>query len=150
MKGLLAMCAAVSVIAVAIAYMVVELLIKLAPFVVAGLVAWGVVKLVRTRRARQRLEEQRLIQLWTEPLASPGAPAAPLALLPPVIAHRERMYVVRGEDAGLSSDRDDGYVNVSAHTLPRVERLPASYHRRRKIGAGRTAGGRRRLGRRRP
>jgi hypothetical protein len=63
-----------------------------------------------------------------------------------VIAHQDRSFVVRGHDSGLLSDRDDGYLYVSAQDLPRVPRVPASY--RHNVAARRTSG--RREVRRRP
>ncbi|MCA2304827.1 hypothetical protein JF770_14760 [Mycobacterium intracellulare] len=132
----------------AIMLAIVELLIKLAPLLVAAGCLWGAVKLIRAHRARQAADEQRLLQPWSRPAPQSSPQVGASTLLPPVIAHRERMYVVRGEDTGLASDRDDGYVNVSAAALPRVHRLPAAYHHRRKFTPRRITG--HRPGRRRP
>lgn len=148
MKGLVAAVATLMTVLVAITLAIVELLVRLAPLLVAAACLWTAFKLIRAHRARRAAEDQRLVQVWSQPVAQPAAQAAPQALLPPVIAHRQRMYVVRGEDTGLVADRDDGYVNVSANVLPRVHRLPATYHHRRKFASRRTAG--HRSGRRRP
>ncbi|ETA91840.1 hypothetical protein O982_24940 [Mycobacterium avium 10-5581] len=154
MKGLVAAVATVMTVLVAITVAIVELLIKLAPLLIVAGCLWAVLKLVRAQRARMAADDQRLVQAWAhqpvayQPVAAPTAQVVPEALLPPVIAHRERMYVVRGEDTGLVSDRDDGYVHVSANVLPRVHRLPATYHHRRKFTPRRSSG--RRSGRRRP
>jgi hypothetical protein len=149
MKGLVAAVATVMTVLVAITVAIVELLIKLAPLLIVAGCLWVVLKLVRAHRARMAADDQRLVQAWAhQPVAAPTAQVVPEALLPPVIAHRERMYVVRGEDTGLVSDRDDGYVHVSANVLPRVQRLPATYHHRRKFTPRRSPG--RRSGRRRP
>lgn len=149
MKGLVAAVATVTTVLAAITLAIVELLVKLAPLLVVAACLWAALKLVRAHRARMAADDQRLVQAWAhQPVAQPTAQAAPEALLPPVIAHRQRMYVVRGEDTGLVCDRDDGYVNVSANVLPRVQRLPATYHHRRKFTPRRSAV--RRSGRRRP
>ncbi|MCA4761168.1 hypothetical protein H8Z51_20630 [Mycobacterium avium subsp. hominissuis] len=148
MKGLVAMFGLVGAVVVVIAWAITELIIRVAPLLLAAGCVWVAAKLVQVRRARRAAAEDGVPQRWGEPVAAlpPAAPA--VAGLPPVIAHRERMYVVRGEDTGLLSERDDGYVRVSAQALPRVERLPASYHHRRKVVARRV--GAPRSGRRRP
>jgi hypothetical protein len=148
MKALVAMVAVLMTVIAAITLAIVELLIKLAPLLVAAGCLWGAVKLVRAHRARQAADAQRLMQAWSRPVPQASPQAAPSTLLPPVIAHRERMYVVRGEDTSLTSDRDDGYLNVSATALPCVQRLPATYHHRRNFTARRATG--HRSGRRRP
>jgi hypothetical protein len=148
MKGLVATVAVLMTVIAAIMLAIVELLIKLAPLLVVAGCVWLAVKLIRAHRARQAAEEQRLMQAWSRPASQYPAQPAPSTPLPPLIAHRERMYVVRGEDTGLVSDRDDGYVNVSATALPRVHRLPATYHHRRKFTPRRAS--EHRTGRQRP
>jgi hypothetical protein len=148
MKGLVATVAVLMTVIAAIMLAIVELLIKLAPLLVAAGCVWVAVTLIRAHRDRQAADEQRLAQAWSRPALQAVPQVAPSTLLPPVIGHRERMYVVRGEDTGLVSDRDDGYVNVSASALPRVHRLPATYHYRRKFTPRRATG--HRSGRRRP
>jgi hypothetical protein len=150
MKGLVATVAVLMTVIAAIVLAIVELLIKLAPLLVAAGCVWVAVMLIhahRAQRARRAADEQRLMQAWSRPALQAAPQVAPSTLLPPVIAHRERMYVVRGEDTGLVSNRDDGYVNVSATALPPVHRLPATYHHRRKFTPRRATG--HRSGRRR-
>lgn len=148
MKGLVATVAVLMTVIAATVFAIVELLIKLAPLLVAAGCGWVAVKLIRGHRARRAADEQHLMQAWSRPALQAPPQVAPSTLLPPVIAHRERMYVVRGEDTGLVSNRDDGYVNVSATALPRVHRLPATYHHWRKFTPRRATG--HRSGRRRP
>lgn len=148
MKGLVATAAVLMTVIAAIVLAIVELLIKLAPLLVAAACLWGAAKLIGAHRARGAADEERLKQDLSRTAPQGPPQAAPSTPLPPVIAHRERMYVVRGEDTGLASDRDDGYVKVSATALPRVQRLPATYHHRRKFTPRRASG--HRSGRRRP
>jgi hypothetical protein len=122
-KGLVATVAVLMTVSAATTFAIIEF-IKLAPLLVAAGCLWGSVQLIRARRAA---DEERLMQAWRRP--------AP-------------QNVVRDEDTGLASDRADCYVNVSAKALPRVQRLPASYHHRRTFTRCRVVG--HRSGRRRP
>ena len=170
MKALLAVLGVLITVGVVVVCAVVELLIKLMPLL--GLVAWIWIGIKVWRRWRERREDRDHIDTpweWEHPARRPvqlgedsrpapppaavpvaPAPALPIAdpggLLPPVIAHQDRSFVVRGHDSGLLSDREDGYLYVSAQDLPRVPRVAAS--RRPNVAARRTSG--RREVRRRP
>ncbi|MGH3971257.1 MAG: hypothetical protein ACRDTV_24930, partial [Mycobacterium sp.] len=123
MKGLVAALGMLITVVAVIVLAIVELLIKLAPLLVAAAVVWLVVKALRAAQSRHAGRDR----LWGPPDVGPvqfaALPPAPWpgdipahspatqaaqAALPPVIGHRERMYVVRGEDTGLLADREDG------------------------------------------
>ena len=87
MKGFLAMVGLlVTVVAVIVAALI-ELLIKLAPLLVAVVCVWALVRMVRARR--RRADDDRLLRLWAQPLEAPAPAPAPLG-------HRPHLYVVRG------------------------------------------------------
>ena len=172
MKGLIAALGVLITVGVVVVCAVVELLIKLAPLLVVAAGIWIAIKVWRSRRKRR--ENRGHIETpwdWEHPAQGPvfsdasaeptplaeavevaPAPAAaapgPAASLPPVIAHQDRSFVVRGHDSGLLADREDGYLYVSAQDLPRVPRVPATHQHRPNVGARRTSG--RREVRRRP
>ncbi len=163
MKGLIAALGVLITVGVVVVCAVVELLIKLAPLLVLAAGIWIAIKAWRSRRKR-RENRGHVVTPWEwehpaqgpTPLAAavPAAPApamaapGPAASLPPVIAHQDRSFVVRGHDSGLLTDREDGYVYVSAQDLPRVPRVPASHQHRPNVSSRRTSG--RREVRRRP
>jgi hypothetical protein len=147
MKGLVAIFGLLMAVIVVITFVIVELLVKLAPLLVAATCIWGAVKVMRAHRARRAADQDRLRRRWGQPVGELPE-LTPTAPVPPVIAHRERACVVRGDDTGLLSNRDDGYVRVSAQPVPRVERLSASHQQRRPMVPRRTAA--RRSERRRP
>lgn len=172
MKGLIAALGMLITVGVLVAYTVVELVIKWAPLLVFAAVIWIAIKVWRSRRKRR--ESRAHIEVpweWEYPaqrsapgLAVPqiapspsggpvasapaGAAPGPAGGLPPVIAHHHRSFVVRGQDSGLLSDREDGYLYVSAQDLPRVPRVPAAHQHRPSVGARRASS--RREVRRRP
>ena len=167
MKALLAVLGVLITVGVVVVCAVVELLVKLVPLL--GLAAWIWFGIKVWRRWRERRDNRDHIDApweWEHPAqgavplgegslptpppaAIPVAPIPalpPAASLPPVMAHQDRSFVVRGHDSGLLSDRDDGYLYVSAQDLPRVPRVPASHPHN--VAARRTSG--RREVRRRP
>lgn len=159
MRALIAVLGVLVTIGVLVVCTVVELLIKLAPLLVLAAWIWIAIKVWRWRRERR--ENRGHIESpweWEHPAHGPvGAQAActpvpaaagSAAPLPPVIAHQDRSFVVRGHDSGLLADREDGSLYVSATDLPRVPRVPAARQHRGNVGARRTSG--RRQVRRRP
>jgi hypothetical protein len=163
MKGLIAAPGVLITVGVVVVCAVVELLIKLAPLLVLAAGIWIAIKVWRSRRKR-RENRAHVVTPWEwehpaqgpTPLAPavPAAPApamaapGPAASLPPVSAHQDRSFVVRGHDSGLLAAREDGYVYVSAQDLPRVPRVPAAHQHRPNVGVRRASG--RREVRRRP
>jgi len=105
-----------------------ELVARLAPLLIVAVIAWAVVATMRARGRRVR-DDNRLQALWAQtrrqdavrPLTQQPV-AMPLSHAP----HRERFYLVRGDDAGFAAHRDDGYLNVCAPALP-----PAALHQPR-------------------
>jgi hypothetical protein len=172
MKALFAVLGVLITGAVVAVCAVIELLVKLAPLL--GLAAWIWIGIKVWRRWRERRDNRDHIDVpweWEHPAQGPAllgedprptprppavpvapAPALPVAgpaaSLPPVIAHQDRSFVVRGHDSGLLTDREDGYLYVSAQELPRVPRVPATHQHRPNVAARRTSG--RRAVRRRP
>ena len=88
MKGFLAMVGLLVTVVALIVAAVIELLIKLAPLLVAVVCVWALVRMVRARR-RRRADDDRLLRLWAQPLEAPAPTPAPLR-------HRPHLYVVRG------------------------------------------------------
>jgi hypothetical protein len=172
MKTLVAVLGVLITVGVVVVCAVVELLVKLGPLL--GLVAWIWIGLKVRRKWRERRDNRDHIDApwgWEHPAQGPArrcedplptprppaisvapAPALPVAgpaaSLPPVIAHQDRSFVVRGHDSGLLADREDGYLYVSAQELPRVPRMPATHQHRPNVASRRTSG--RRDVRRRP
>jgi hypothetical protein len=116
-----------------------ELVARLAPVLIVAVIAWAVVATMRARGRRIR-DDNRLPALWAQtrrqdavrpPTQQPVA--MPLSQAP----HRERFYLVRGDDIGFAAHRDDGYLNVCSPALPpaaphqpRVPALRRRCHRR--------------------
>lgn len=172
MKGLIAALGMLITVGVLVAYTVVELVIKWAPLLVLAAGIWIAIKVWRSRRKRHESRAhieapwewehpaQRSASGGAVPPIAPSPPAGPVAAapamaapasvapLPPVIAHQDRSFVVRGKDSGLLADREDGYLYVSAQDLPRVPRVPAARQHRPSVGARRASS--RREVRRRP
>jgi len=164
MRALIAALGVVITVGALVVYTVVELLIKLAPLLVLAAWIWIAIKVWRSRRERRENRghidspwewehpSQRLLPPdasvqptpWPAAVevasAPPAAAPASAASLPPVIAHQDRSYVVRGHDSGLLADRGDGYLYVSAQDLPRVPCVPATHQHRANVGARRTSG----------
>lgn len=172
MKGLIAALAMLITVGFAVVCALVELLIKLAPLLVLAAGIWIAIKVWRTWRRKRRDSRGHHETPWEwqypaqgpnssaefQPIERPAvaspAPTSPApasagsAALPPVIAHHHRSFVVRGDESGLLTDREDGYLYVSAHELPRVPRAAATHQHRPNVGARRTSS--RREVRRRP
>ena len=172
MRGLIAALGMLITVGVLVVYTLVELVIKWAPLLVFAAWVWIAIKVLRSRRKRRESRAHieapwewehpapRLAsglagpQITASPSAGPVASAsamaapAPAGALPPVIAHHHRWFVVGGQDSGLLSDREDGYLYVSAQDLPRVPRVPAAHQHRPSVGARRASS--RREVRRRP
>jgi hypothetical protein len=172
MKGLIAALGMLITVGVLVAYTLVELVIKWAPLLVFAAGIWIAIKVWRSRRKRRESRAHieapweweypahrsasglAVPQIAPSPSVSPvasapaGAAPGPPGALPPVIAHQDRSFVVRGQDGGLLSDREDGYLYVSAQDLPRVPRVPAAHQHRPSVGARRASS--RREVRRRP
>jgi len=121
------------------AWALLELVARLAPVLIVVVIAWAVVAAVRARGRRVR-DDNRLQEQWaqTPRQDAAGPPAKQPAAMPLSHApHHERFYLVRGDDTGFASHRDDGYLNVCAPALPpaaahqpRVPALPRRYRRR--------------------
>lgn len=172
MKGLLAVVGMLITVGVLAVCAVVELFLKLWPLLVVAGGIWITIKIWQTWRRKRREDRGHIEAPWLWEHAAPGPVVGPLIApppppaagvgaaapavavpgvvggLPPVMAHQDRSFVVRGNDTGLLGDRDDGYLSVSAHELPRVPRLPASHQHRPSAGMRRASG--RRAVRRRP
>lgn len=172
MKGLIAALGMLITVGVLVAYTVVELVIKWAPLLVFAAGIWIAIKVWRSRRKRRESRAhikapwewehpgQRSASGLAVPQSAPlpsagqvasaaaGAALGPAGALSTVIAHHHRSFVVRGQDSGLLSDREDGYLYVSAQDLPRVPRVPAAHQHRPSVGARRASS--RREVRRRP
>jgi hypothetical protein len=108
-----------------------ELIARLAPVLIVAVIAWAVVAMMRARGRRIR-DDNRLQALWArtwrqEAVRPPTQ--QPVAMPPSHAPHRERFYLVRGDDTGFAAHRDDGYLNVCSPALPPAAphhpRLPA-------------------------
>jgi len=105
-----------------------ELVARLAPVLIVAGIGWAVVAALRAHGRRVR-DDDRLQALWAQtrrqdavrpPTQQPVA--MPLSHAP----HRERFYLMRGDDTGFAAHRDDGYLNVCSPALP-----PAAPHQPR-------------------
>lgn len=106
MKWLLVLMGLVMTTTVVIALVMVELLIKLAPLIVLAAITWAVVAAVRGRTARRAagpVIDEHPDSPWI-PTSTPTAPVGPLRdPAPPLPVHRDRVYLVRGEDVSLAT-----------------------------------------------
>ena len=115
-----------------------ELVARLAPVLIVAGIGWAVVAALRAHGRRVR-DDDRLQALWAQtrrqdavrpPTHQPVA--MPLSHAP----HRERFYLVRGDDTGFAAHRDDGYLNVCSPALPSAAphqpRVPALRRRCRR------------------
>nr|VTP03862.1 hypothetical protein BIN_B_05284 [Mycobacterium riyadhense] len=117
MKAVAALLAMTVTVLALLVITMVELLAKLAPLLIVGVVAWAAVMACRARQRR--------------PVPATGGvrtgvidvAAGPQYALPPRMQHQERVYVIRGEETGLSTLRPDGYLKVSADQLPPPRQL---------------------------
>jgi hypothetical protein len=122
-----------SIVAALIA-VVVDAIVKLLPLIVLGLVAVAVVRWRRDRKAQQCADDARLRTQWSRITPEPAVPH-PAVPLPVRSAPRGRMYLVRGDDSGLSSGREDAYVKVSAAQLPPARAANIPPHRTARLNA---------------
>ncbi|MGV7254578.1 hypothetical protein PJI20_10145 [Mycobacterium kansasii] len=133
MKGLVAVLAAMAAGVVFVAIALIEIVERIAPLLVIGGFAWAVFAVVQARRRRRTVGDQdRLSRVWAHnPASLPPSPSP----VPPVTPHRERVYLVAGQDTGFGAHRSDGYLSVQAGPLPAEHR--ASGHHIRPAGDAR-------------
>ncbi|BBX88063.1 hypothetical protein [Mycolicibacterium aubagnense] len=124
-----------SIVAALIA-VVVDAIVKLLPLIVLVLVAVAVVHWRRGRKAQQCADDARLRTQWSRITTEPAV-ARPAVPLPVRSAPRGRVYLVRGDDSGLSSGREDGYVKVAAAQLPPARDAHAPARRTARPTSGR-------------
>ena len=113
--------AAIGVGVVSVAFLliaVVDVLERLAPLLICLAIAWAAFSVIRARR-RSSADDKRLLALWSPPPRIAAAPPSPpTAASPALNPHRERRYLVAGEDTGFASERPDGYLQVFGPALP--------------------------------
>lgn len=109
---------------------VVELVVRIAPLLVLGAIALAVIVCQRRHRSQVPSVSPARLRHGETGAALPGGTAtstAPVGL-PPMMRHRQRVYVVAGNQTGLESVRPDGYVKASAPQLPPARPI-GSYRR---------------------
>ncbi|MGH3556051.1 MAG: hypothetical protein ACRDTK_00760 [Mycobacterium sp.] len=138
MKGFITAVSVFGAAAMFAVWALIELVARLAPVLLVGIVAWAVFAGVRARCRRDRYDD-RLRELWAQtPRVGRTGPSVRQPVAMPLLRapHYESFYLVRGDDTSFAVDRGDGYLNFSAPSLPPAiahqPRVPALRRRARR------------------
>ena len=127
MKILLAAVAMSTLVTTFVLVAVVEALIRLAPYLLLAAAVYVLALwMMRSRRrvtSADRLEV--LPPLMDTRQLAPAPVIHPASVMPPVMPHHERVYLVQAADTGFSAQRADGYFKVDAAPPPPDPYRPA-------------------------
>lgn len=128
MKILLAAVAMFTLVTAFVLLAVVEALIRLAPYLLLAAAVYVLARwMMRSRRRVTSVDPPELLAPLPDRRELAPAPAIhPASLMPPVMPHHERVYLVRAADTGFNAHRADGYFKVDAAPPPPDPYRPAA------------------------